>query len=541
MDLTELAACWGIEANYLDIQGRRCHADPETLRRIVEALSAAGHQPADIHAPARQPEPAYQGDGRKGWVLAVQLYGVRSRRNWGHGDFGDLADLLNIVADLGGAGIGLNPLHAQFYDRPGCSGSPYFPNSRLFLNALYVDVEAVAEFDRAQAASLAADITRLRDAELVDYPTVATVRSRASARRIGISSPAAALSAAPISPPIALSAAARLNALPFRNVAAKAFRRLGRMAGRMAAAARRSAVSSLRESHPNEIGFHEFLQWNAERQLERCREIAKRRGLPIGLYLDTAIGVDGGGADAWMDAGLMLSGLSVGAPPDQFNPAGQDWGITAYNPHGLIASHFEPFRQMLRAAMRHAGAIRIDHVLGADAALCRPARAGRRQRRVSAPAVRRHAGGGRRGKPALEAASPSARTLAPCQKASAICSSAWGVWSYLVVMFERNWDGSFRRPEEYAERAIATFNTHDLPTFAGWMSSHDLRLKQAINVDPGETEDERHNSRVTLCSTLAMATGSHASASPTSPPFSAPRHRNLSQSRSKTCWRLKIR
>src|SRR6185312_1979748 len=86
--------------------------------------------------------------------------------------------------------------------------------------------------------------------------------------------------------------------------------------------------------------------------------------LPIGLYLDTAIGVDASGADAWMDQGIVLRGLSIGAPPDQFNPAGQDWGLTAYNPHGLIATGFEPFRQMLRTAMRHAGAVRIDHVLG---------------------------------------------------------------------------------------------------------------------------------------------------------------------------------
>jgi 4-alpha-glucanotransferase len=146
MNLTELAARWGIEPSYLDIQGRRQIADEETLRRIVEALSAAGNPPAAVDPPARLPEPAYQGDGRKCWVLAVQLYGVRSRRNWGHGDFSDLAALLNIVADLGCAGIGLNPLHAQFYDRPGCSGSPYSPNSRLFLNPLYIDVEAIEEF-----------------------------------------------------------------------------------------------------------------------------------------------------------------------------------------------------------------------------------------------------------------------------------------------------------------------------------------------------------------------------------------------------------
>ena len=175
MDLTELAAHWGIEPSYLDIQGRRQVADEETLRRIVEALSAAGNPPAAADPPVRQPEPAYQGDGGKCWVLAVQLYGVRSRRNWGHGDFSDLAALLDIVADLGCAGIGLNPLHAQFYDRPGCSGSPYSPNSRLFLNPLYIDVEAIEEFDRAHAASRSQDFARLGDAALVDYRAIASL------------------------------------------------------------------------------------------------------------------------------------------------------------------------------------------------------------------------------------------------------------------------------------------------------------------------------------------------------------------------------
>src|SRR6476469_1974064 len=158
MDLTELAARWAIEPSYFDIQGRRRIAADGTLRRIVEALSARGNQPASVREQAKQPELAYQGDGRKCWVLAVQLYGVRSRRNWGHGDFSDLADLLEVIAGLGGAGIGLNPLHAHFYDRASWSGSPYSPNSRLFLNPLYIDIEAVEEFDRGHAVNIAQDI-----------------------------------------------------------------------------------------------------------------------------------------------------------------------------------------------------------------------------------------------------------------------------------------------------------------------------------------------------------------------------------------------
>ena len=267
------------------------------------------------------------------------------------------------------------------------------------------------------------------------------------------------------------------------------------------------ALRRLRESHPDELGFHEFLQWNAERQLERCRDIARRRGMSIGLYLDTAVGVDGGGADAWMDQDVVLRGLSVGAPPDQFNPAGQDWGITAYNPHGLVARRFEPFRQMLRAAMRHAGAVRIDHVLGLMRLYVVPHGLGSAKgaylRLPFADMLAVVAEESRRWN-----CITIGEDLGTVPEGFRDTLAAWGVWSYLVVMFERNGDGSFRRPEEYPERAIATFNTHDLATFTGWMTSHDLRIKHAINVDPGETEDDRHNSRVTLCSALAAATGS---------------------------------
>jgi 4-alpha-glucanotransferase len=508
MDLTEPAARWGIEASYFDIQGRRQVADEETLRLVVEALSAAGNPPAAATPPARPPEPAYQGDGHKSWVLAVQLYGVRSRRNWGHGDFSDLAALLGIVADLGGAGIGLNPLHAQFYDRPGCSGSPYSPNSRLFLNPLYIDVEAIEEFDRAHAASLSPDIPRLREAELVDYPAIATLKLAAlhAAHRNFIASGSdkrradfAAYRAERGRP---LECFATFEALRQKHSGAwlewpQEWRQ-----------PTDDALRRLREGHADDIGFHEFLQWNAERQLERCRDIARRRGMPIGLYLDTAVGVDPGGADAWMDRGVVLRGLSVGAPPDQFSPAGQDWGITAYNPHGLVARNFEPFRQMLRAAMRHAGAVRIDHVLGLMRLFVVPhglgAAKGAYLRLPFADMLAVVAEESRRW-----TCITIGEDLGTVPEGFRDTLAAWGVWSYLVVMFERNSDGTYRRPEEYPGRAIATFNTHDLPTFAGWMSSHDLRTKQAINVDPGETEHDRHNSRVTLCSALTAMTGNH--------------------------------
>jgi 4-alpha-glucanotransferase len=498
---TDLAALWGIEASYLDVQGRRRDANPDTLRRIAEALSAGGNEPVSFEKTAPKLEPAYQGDGRRCWVLAVQLYGVRSRRNWGHGDFSDLADLMEIVADLGGAGIGLNPLHAQFYDRPDNSGSPYSPNSRLFLNPLYIDVTAIEEFDPRSS------FFAVLDGELINYRAVAAQKIaalRASYRTFRANS----------------SKARRDDFASYRAERGRplecfaAFETLRQLQPgawwewpepwRQPSDA---ALRQLRESHPDEIGFHEFLQWNAERQLERCRDVARRRGLAIGLYLDTAIGVDAGGADAWMDQTIVLRGLSVGAPPDQFNPAGQDWGLTAYNPHGLVAGRFEPFRQMLRAAMRHAGAVRIDHVLGLMRLYVIPhglaAGQGAYLRLPFADMLEVVADESRRWH-----CITIGEDLGTVPENFRATLSAWGVWSYLVVMFERNCDGSFRRPPDYPERAIATFNTHDLPTFAGWISGHDLKTKRAIGVDPGETDDERHGSRAALTAALAVATGS---------------------------------
>ena len=503
---TELAAQWGIETGYYDVHGQRRDADGETLRRIVDGLSRPGSPPAGIHPQSRQPELAHQGDGRRVWVLAVQLYAVRSGRNWGHGDFTDLADLLRLVADLGAAGIGLNPLHAQFYDRVGCSGSPYSPNSRLFINPLYIDVEVIEEFEGAFVEELAEHVIRLRETDLVDYPAVAKLKI-AALRNV--------------------YRAFLANGGADRRADFEAYRKeRGRELERFA------AFETLRQQHtgawwewpepwckpsddtlrklcndqPDEIGFHEFLQWNAERQLERCRDIARQGGLSIGLYLDTAIGVDAGGADAWIEQGNILLELSIGAPPDHFNPTGQDWGLTAYNPHGLVANNFEPFRQMLRAAMRYAGAIRVDHVLGLMRLFVIP-----RGLSASHGAYLRFPFEGMLAVVAEEsrrwqciAVGEDLGTVPENLRATL---AAWGVWSYLVTLFERNWDGSFRRPVDYPHRAVATFNTHDLPTFAGWMSGHDLQTKRAIGVDPGETDDERHRSREALDAAVRAETG----------------------------------
>jgi 4-alpha-glucanotransferase len=497
-----LAASWAIEPGYFDVEGRRQDASEDTLRGVVEALSASGVAPAAIDDVHLEPRLAYQGNGARAWVLAVQLYAARSRRNWGHGDFTDLTALLERVADLGGAGVGLNPLHALLYDRSAI-GSPYSPSSRLFLNPLYIDVEAVEEF--TNAGGFAAEIERLRRTEFVDYLAVADVKLaalRGSYRTF-----------------VASGAVARRQDFEAyrreRGGALECFTAFEALRGRYAGPwwewpeswqCASAAAERLQQDDPDSLSFHAYLQWTAERQLARCSDVARSRGLAIGLYLDTAVGVDPGGADAWMDQRAMLRGLSVGAPPDRYNPAGQDWGLTAYNPHGLIASAFEPFRRMLRAAMRYAGAVRIDHVLGLMRLFVIPHGLG-----ATSGAYVRMPFAAMLAVVAEESRSWDCIVIGedlgtvPENFRQALWS--WGVWSYLVMLFERHGDGAFRRPNEYPELAVATFNTHDLPTFAGWASGADLGVKRRIGLDPGENDNERSRSRDALFSAVEAATG----------------------------------
>ena len=170
------------------------------------------------------------------------------------------------------------------------------------------------------------------------------------------------------------------------------------MAGGVAAAGRGQCARLRAGADAAEIEFVEFVQWNADRQLAACKARADELGMKVGLYLDVAVGVQSDGFDAWNEQGAISRQLGVGAPPDPLAPAGQDWGLAGYNAIGLEQQDFEPFRQMLRASMRHAGAIRLDHVMGLKRLYLVPRGFGSARGRLCADAVRGDAGGHRAGK-----------------------------------------------------------------------------------------------------------------------------------------------
>jgi 4-alpha-glucanotransferase len=433
-----------------------------------------------IVAPSR----AFGGDFDRCWLLAIQLYGIRSARNWGIGDFTDLEGLIKLAADLGAGGVGLNPLHALFDDRPG-DCSPYSPNSRLFLNALYIDV---GKLPGAQPES-SDGIDRLRAGDVVNYAAVARLKWQA------LRSAFAKFKTQAGQQRDFEKFRAERGALLSRFACFEALRHKfnkpwwewpeqWRQPDQASCAELRNGPESA------EIEFVEFVQWVADRQLRACRDLAAKLGMKVGLYLDVAVGVQSDGFDAWNEQAAISRHLAVGAPPDPLNTAGQNWGLAGFNAAGLKIKSFEPYREMLRASMRYAGAIRLDHVLGLKRLYLVPhGFAANNGAYVQMPFE------------ALLATTAQESVAHRCVVIGEDLGTVpegfreqmadWGIWSYQVMMFERDDHGSFRGVDHYSANALVTFNTHDLSTYAGWRSFSDLKLKRSLGIDPGESDDAR--------------------------------------------------
>jgi 4-alpha-glucanotransferase len=250
-----------------------------------------------------------------------------------------------------------------------------------------------------------------------------------------------------------------------------------------------------------EIEFVEFVQWIADRQLRSCRDLAHRLGMKVGLYLDVAVGVQSGGFDAWNEQVAISRNLAVGAPPDALNTAGQNWGLAGFNAAGLEIQSFEPYREVLRASMRYAGAIRLDHVLGLKRLYLVPhGFAADNGVYVQMPF-----------EPLLAATAQESvahrcvvigEDLGTVPEGFREQMAEWGIWSYQVMMFERDDHGSFRGIDHYSANALVTFNTHDLSSYAGWRSFSDLKLKRSIGIDPGESDEARWHALTMLSNAL---------------------------------------
>jgi 4-alpha-glucanotransferase len=464
--------------------------------RLTDASSFTEEVPLIVSPPR-----AFGGDFDRCWLLAVQLYGVRSARNWGIGDFTDLEGLIELAGGLGADGIGLNPLHALFDDRP-ADCSPYSPNSRLFLNALYIDVEKVPEFRAGDFSGDGEALARLRQSDIVDYVGVAELKWRALRLAFEKFRTAPAIGRQQDFDNFRSQCAPLLSRFACFEVLRHKFNKPWWEWPEEWRQPDDAGCARLREGPDRaEIEFVEFVQWNADRQLGACQHRAKTVGMKVGLYLDVAVGVQCEGFDAWNEQSAISRHLGVGAPPDPLNTTGQSWGLAGFNAAGLEIKSFEPYREMLRASMRYAGAIRLDHVLGLKRLYLVPhGFSASNGVYVQMPFE------------ALLAATAQESVAHRCVVIGEDLGTVpegfraqmanWGIWSYQVMMFERDDLGRFRDLDQYAPNALVTFNTHDLSTYAGWRSFSDLKLKRSLGIDPGESDEARWHALTMLTDIL---------------------------------------
>lgn len=469
----------------------------------VEGEGLASAKTTLIVAPERCWTPAGLDGARPLWGISIQLYLLRSATNWGIGDFGDLRRFVAIAADLGAAVVGLNPLHAMFLDDPE-RASPYSPASRLFLNVLYIDVTAVDGFSSIPAvrrwvedARFQADLAACREADLVDYAGVARLKLPVLEMLYDAFRNEAA-------------DAAYDGFVGFRHECGEALQRFCLyQALREHFAVEESASSDWRRwpepfrdvasaevadfaaSHRDRIDFFAWLQWIADRQLG---EASAEREMEIGLYRDLAVGADGGGAESWANPRTILSSIHVGAPPDILNPAGQDWGLPAFDPRALRDHAYAEFSELVRANMRHAGGLRIDHVMAL-------------QHLYMIPDGHSPAEGAYVAYPmddmiaVLALESYRHRCLVVGEDLGTVPEGfrdrmeAAGILSYRVVFFEQTEEGAFVAPDAYPPLALAVLGSHDLATLRGWWEARDIDLKASHGLYPDPDEEARQRAQ----------------------------------------------
>ncbi|EOW9229863.1 4-alpha-glucanotransferase [Vibrio cholerae] len=461
--------------------------------------------------------------GKKLWGPSIQLYTLRTQHNWGMGDFGDLKQLVADIASRGGDFVGLNPIHALFPANPE-GASPYSPSSRRWLNILYIDVSSVPEFalsaeaqQKVGSPEFQLRLQKVRDAHWVNYSEVAELK----------------MSVLPL-----LFAEFKKRHLDKHSDRAHAFLNFVEEGGEslLHQAAfdalhaqlhaedasvwgwpvfpekyRRfdsAAVQKFIDEQKDQVHLYMYLQWIADAQIHEAQSLAEEKGMAVGLYRDLAVGVADSGSETWADQGNLLQDVSIGAPPDVLGPLGQNWGLPPLNPQVLQATAYDAYIKLLRANMKHCGALRIDHVLGLlrlwwipkgenatkGAYIYYPVKD---MLAILALESHRHQ------------CSVIGEDLGTVPDEIVELLRDAGVHSYKVFFFETSKeDGGYVSPAHYAEQSMAALCTHDMPTLRGFWHCDDLKMGSEIGLYPDEEQlqglfDDRLKSKQGILDSVA--------------------------------------
>ncbi len=444
-----------------------------------------------IVGPDRAWVPPRLAEGGRAAGVAISLYGVRSNRNWGCGDFTDLERLADwAVEDLGAAFIGLNPLHA-IHNRQPFNTSPYLPNSVFYRNPIYLDIERLEDFQRSQkardlfsSAETQMELAALRASTYIEYERVYALKMRM----------------------LRLCFATFMRRCRAKTSCGEAFREFCRGEGELLDRyATYCALDEwIHEQHPEiwiwpnwpeeyrdpeseatrafvqqnqeAVLFHKYAQWQVDEQLGAVQQHALEKGLSIGLYHDLALATDSCGSDLWSHRPFFASGCRVGSPPDDFSPRGQDWGFLPPRSAQHRENGYRLFAESIRHNLRHGGALRIDHVMrffrlfwipdgmeAADGTYVHCAHSD--FLRILALESVRHK---------VLIVGEDLGTVEPEFREEL---ARFGMLSYRLLYFEKGSDSRFRTPSEYPRQALVSSTTHDLPTLAGFWLNRDIEAR----------------------------------------------------------------
>jgi 4-alpha-glucanotransferase len=472
----------GLKIGYHELTFRSSGESAPPARFIV--CPERAHQPEWLH-------------GRRAAGIAVSLYGVRSARNWGCGDFTDLKALVEWAASEPRASfIALNPLHA-IPNRQPYNTSPYLPNSTFYKNPIYLDLERIEDFqagNRGLSSGVAREIADLRGAPFVEYERVARLKMRflkALFRRF-------------------LERDYRRDTERARAFRAYADRE-GQLLSRFALyCALDEAIhkgnqeiwnwrawpepyrdpespktAEFERQHWRGVLFHKYIQWQIDIQLEQAHRLALERGLAIGLYHDLALATDSFGSDLWAHRPFYTEGCRVGAPPDDFSPKGQDWGFPPPNSQRHFEDGYRLFAESIRKNCRHGGALRIDHVMRFFRLYWVPNKMDASEgtyvqdryrdllRILALESVRNN----------VLIVGEDLGT-APDEFRQEL--ARFGILSYRLFYFEQDKQHRFHRPDEYPRQALVSATTHDLPTLAGFWLGRDIEARREAGVLPDD-------------------------------------------------------
>lgn len=460
--------------------------------------------------------------GEKIWGPSVQLYTLRTQYNWGIGDFGDLKQLVTEIASRGGDFIGLNPIHSLFPANPE-GASPYSPSSRRWLNILYIDVSSVPEFSlSAEAQQLVGSaefqkrLQQARDTHWVNYSEVSDLKmsvlpllyTEFKARHLDKGSERARH----FLDFVEAGGESLLHQAAFDALHAELHAQDSEMWGWPVFPEAYQkfdcpAVARFIEENRDKVNLYMYLQWIADSQIKEAQALAEEKGMAVGLYRDLAVGVANSGSETWADEGNLIQDVSIGAPPDILGPLGQNWGLPPLNPQVLTETSYDAYIKLLRANMKHCGALRIDHVLGLLRLWWIPEGEGATkgaymyypvEDMLAILALESH----------RQQCSVIGEDLGTVPDEIVDILAKAGIHSYKVFFFETAEDGGFYSPAHYTEQSMSALCTHDMPTLRGFWHCDDLKTGKELGLYPDEEQlkelfDERLKCKQEILNSIA--------------------------------------